>query len=121
MTTTQFKVVNYLPKSFVIVEGKKEADNFYIIRSGNVKIIRENPTIADDAASLLGPGDFFGVISCMSSRAREETAVAVSNVSLISVEREQFGMLIQKNPVIALKIIRFLFFGLILVKVWMNV
>ncbi|MFH0975454.1 MAG: cyclic nucleotide-binding domain-containing protein [Spirochaetota bacterium] len=107
MTTTQFKVVNYLTKSFIIVEGKKNADNFYIIRSGNVKVIKENPTIADDTASLLGPGDFFGVISCMSNRARIETAVAVSNVSLISVEREQFGMLIQKNPVIAMKIIRF--------------
>lgn len=107
MTATQFKVVNYLTKSFVIVEGKKNADNFYIIRSGNVKIIKENPTIADDTSSLLGPGDFFGVISCMSNRARIETAVAVSNVSLISVDREQFGMLIQKNPVIAMKIIRF--------------
>ncbi len=107
MTTTQFKVVNYLTKSFVIVEGKKNADNFYIIRSGNVKIIKENPTIADDTSSVLGPGDFFGVISCMSNRARIETAVAVSNVSLIIVEREQFGMLIQKNPVIAMKIIRF--------------
>ncbi|MBN2040208.1 MAG: Crp/Fnr family transcriptional regulator [Spirochaetes bacterium] len=107
MASTQFKVVNYLTRSFIIVEGKKNADNFYIIRSGNVKIIKENPTIADDTSSVLGPGDFFGVISCMSNRARIETAVAVSNVSLISVEREQFGMLIQKNPVIAMKIIRF--------------
>lgn len=107
MTTTQFKVENYLKKSFIIVEGKKNAENFYIIRGGNVKLIKENPTIADDTANLLGPGDFFGVISCMSSRARIETAVAVTNVSLISVQREQFGMLIQNNPVIAMKIIRF--------------
>jgi CRP-like cAMP-binding protein len=106
MTSTQFKVVNYLTKSFIIVDGKKNSDNFFIIRSGNV-MVKENPTIAEDNTNILGPGDFFGVVSCMSNRARQETAIAASNVSLISVEREQFGMLIQKNPVIAMKIIRF--------------
>ncbi len=106
MTATQFKVVNYLTKSFIIVEGKKNSDNFFIIRSGNV-MVKENPTIAEENTNILGPGDFFGVVSCMSNRARQETAIAASNVSLISVEREQFGMLIQKNPVIAMKIIRF--------------
>lgn len=107
MASTQFKVINYLAKSFIIVEGKKDSGNFFIIRNGNVALRKENPTVAEETSSMIGPGDFFGVISCMSSRPRIETAVAVSNVSLISVEREQFGLLIQKNPIIAMKIIRF--------------
>lgn len=107
MADDQFKVENYQSDSFVMVENKKEAGNFYIIRSGNVRLSRENPVVAEDTDTIIGPGDFFGVISCMSGHARIDTAYAISNVSLISVKREQFGLLIQKNPVIAMKIIRF--------------
>ncbi len=107
MVSTQFKVENYIEKSFITVEGKKDSGNFYIIRSGKVKIMKENPVPGEESFSMLGPGDFFGVISCMSGHARIETAVALTTVSLISVEREQFGILIQKNPAIAMKIIRF--------------
>lgn len=107
MVSTQFKVENYLGNSFITVEGKKNADNFYIVRSGKVKIMKESPVVQEDPHSVLGPGDFFGVISCMSGHSRIETAVAITNVSLISVDREQFGILIQKNPAVAMKIIRF--------------
>ena len=107
MTAGQFKVENYLANSFVIIEGKKNANNFYIIRSGKVKVKKENSVIAEEPFTIFGPGDFFGVVSCMSSHARIETAIALENVSLISVEREMFGLLIQKNPTVAMKIIRF--------------
>ncbi len=107
MVSEQFKVMNYLSNSFITVEGKRNADNFFIIRAGKVKIARENPVIGEDPGVVLGPGDFFGVISCMSGHARIESAIAISDVSLISVHREQFGILIQKNPAVAMKIIRF--------------
>ncbi len=107
MTATQFKVENYLANSFIMIEGKKNVNNFYIIRSGKVKVKKENPVAGEEPFTIFGPGDFFGVVSCMSSHARIETAIALENVSLISVERELFGLLIQKNPAVAMKIIRF--------------
>ncbi|HOD15046.1 MAG TPA: Crp/Fnr family transcriptional regulator [Spirochaetota bacterium] len=107
MADTQFKVENYLANSFIIVEGKKNANNFYIILKGKVKVAKDNPVVATEPYSILGPGDFFGVVSCMSAHNRIESAVALENVSLISVEREKFGLLIQKNPTVAMKIIRF--------------
>ena len=107
MAETYFKVENYLANSFILIEGKKDAHNFYIIRSGKVKLTRTNPVVAEDPHTILGPGDFFGVISCMSGRARIDTSQAIENVSLISVDKELFGLLIQKNPEVAMKIIRF--------------
>jgi CRP-like cAMP-binding protein len=107
MSDTQFKVENYLANSFIIVEGKKYANNFYIILKGKVKLSKENPVLTTEPYSIMGPGDFFGVVSCMSGHSRIESAVALENVSLISVEREKFGLLIQKNPTVAMKIIRF--------------
>ena len=107
MSGTQFKVENYIANSFVMVEGKKNENNFYIIRSGKVKVTKENPVLSEEPFTILGPGDFFGVVSCMSGHSRQESAVALENVSLISVEKDMFGLLIQKNPTVAMKIIRF--------------
>ncbi len=107
MAANQFKVENYTANSFIMVEGKKNASNFYIIRSGKVKISKENPVLSEEPYTILGPGDFFGVVSCMAGHARLDTAVALENVSLISVEKDMFGLLIQKNPTVAMKIIRF--------------
>lgn len=107
MADNQFKIENYLANSFILIEGKKNANNFYIIRSGRVKLAKANPVVAEEPYSILGPGDFFGVISCMSGRPRIETSQAIDNVSLISIEKDRFGLLIQRNPTIAMKIIRF--------------
>jgi len=107
MTTGQFKIESYIGNSFILVEGKKNSNCFYIVRSGKVKVTKENPVISEEPYSILGPGDFFGVVSCMSSRPREESAVALESTSLICVEKDLFGLLIQKNPAVAMKIIRF--------------
>jgi CRP/FNR family transcriptional regulator len=90
-----------------MIEGKKNGNCFYIIRSGKVKVYKENPVLYEEPFSILGPGDFFGVVSCMSGRQREESAVALETTSLICVEKDLFGLLIQKNPTVAMKIIRF--------------
>lgn len=107
MADIQFKTENYMSGSFIIVEGKQNSSNFYIVRSGKVKVAKESPAISEEPYSVLGPGDFFGVVSCMSGHSRIETAIALDNVSLISVEKDMFGLLIQKNPAIAMKIIRY--------------
>lgn len=102
-----FSIVNYGPNSYIIVEGKKEAHNFYIIREGKVRVSRENPVVGEDPNHILGPGDFFGVVAAMSQHTQIETAISLTNVSLIVVAYDQFGILIQKSPAVAMNIIRF--------------
>lgn len=102
-----FNMVNYSANSYIIVEGKKEAYNFYIIREGKVKMSRENPVVGEDPNQVLGPGDFFGVVAAMSQHAQIESAIALTNVSLISVSNDMFGTLIQKSTAVAMNIIRF--------------
>jgi len=97
--------LNFTKDSYIIVEGKRKADNFFIIRSGKVKISKEVQVVAEEGGDVLGPGDFFGVISSMSGNSQIETAIAVTDVTLISVHRDQFSQLIQGNVPVALKII----------------
>ena len=98
--------MNYQANAAVIVEGKP-ADTFYIIRQGQASLTPEIPIPGEDAVQVLRAGDFFGVVSCMSGHTHIETVQTMSEVSAIAVGKDQFGMLIQKNAPIAMKIIRY--------------
>ncbi|MDR0732271.1 MAG: cyclic nucleotide-binding domain-containing protein [Treponema sp.] len=101
----QLKFVNFSKGAYIIVEGKHDADRFFIIRDGKVRITKETEVVEEERGNLLGPGDFFGVISTMSSHSHIETARALTGVSLISVQKDQYPQLIQQNAPVAMKII----------------
>ncbi len=104
-TPLQLSIVNFNKGAYIIVEGKQRADQFYIIRSGNVRISKEVEVVEEEGGNLLKPGDFFGVVSTMSQHSHIETAQAVTDVSMISVHRDNYSLLIEKNSPVAMKII----------------
>jgi len=99
-------MLNFKAGSYVIIEGKRDASNFFIIRQGKLKTQKATQVIGEEASTVLGPGDFFGVESAMSNHSRIETVVALTDCSLIEVNHDEFGILIQKNTPVAMKIIR---------------
>ncbi|MBN2533984.1 MAG: cyclic nucleotide-binding domain-containing protein [Spirochaetales bacterium] len=102
----QLSIVNFKQGSYIIVEGKQKADNFYIIRTGKIKLTKDVEIVEEEGGNILSPGDFFGVVSTMSSHSHIETALAISDVSLISVHRNQYEDLIKRNTPVAIKIIQ---------------
>jgi CRP-like cAMP-binding protein len=100
----QLTFANFKKDSYIVIEGKQNADRFFIIRQGKVKISKEVEIVKEEG-DILGPGDFFGVLSTMSSHSHIETARALTDVTLISVRKDQYGHLIQKNTPVAMKII----------------
>ena len=101
----QLVFLNFPKSSYIIVEGKRNADRFFIIRSGKVRLSKEVQIVTEEQGDIMGPGDFFGVVSTMSGHSHIETAIAVTDVTLISVQRDQFPQLIQGNAPVAMKII----------------
>jgi CRP-like cAMP-binding protein len=97
--------VNFKKDSYIVIEGKQNADRFYIIHQGKVLISKIVEVVEEEGGNILGPGDFFGVVSSMSSHSHIETARAYTDVILISVYKEQYGELIQRNTPVAMKII----------------
>lgn len=102
----QLVSVMYKANSYIIVEGKLNADRFFIIMKGKVRLSREVEVVADQGGNILGPGDVFGVVAAMSSHSSVETAMALTDVNLISVKKEQYEDLIRQNTPVAMKIIR---------------
>ena len=102
----QLSLQTFRKGSYIIVEGKQKADYFYIIRTGKVRVSKEVEIVEEVGGNILSPGDFFGVVSTMSSHSHLETAQALTDCSLITVHREQYGLLIERNAPVAMKIIQ---------------
>ncbi|MBN1897982.1 MAG: Crp/Fnr family transcriptional regulator [Spirochaetes bacterium] len=106
MVEFKLKLVKFTRDAMIYVEGSKNSGNFYIIKSGKVKITRNLEVVDDPSLNMLKEGDYFGVVACMSKRPRLETATALTDTTLISVQYEQFEELIRKNNSVALKILK---------------
>jgi len=87
------------------VEGTPGIDRFFIIQSGKVSVYREG-SATGTAPTTLGPGDFVGVIPCMSGHSQVENVVALTDVVVIMVRRDQYPELIMRNTPVAMKIVR---------------
>ncbi len=101
----QLAFVNFRKGSYILVEGKAESSRFYIIQGGKVQVTKNTEVVAEEGGNVLGPGDFIGVVSSMSGHSQIETAIALTDVTLISVSRDQYPDLIEKNTPVAMKII----------------
>ena len=97
--------VKFKKDSYILIEGKYDTNFFYIIQSGNVKVTKESEVVIEEGGNIFGPGDFLGVVSCMARHNQIETAVALTDVNLISVPYDQFPSLIARNAPVAMKII----------------
>lgn len=100
----QLQVINFKPNSYIVVEGKSDSDRFFIIQKGLVSCFKSSGT--GIKPFTLGPGDFVGVVPCMSGHLQIETAIARTEVTAISVRKEQYSELIKNNTPVAIKIIK---------------
>ena len=100
----QLQIVSFRKGSYLVVEGKENTDHFYIIQKGNVQCFKASGSGL--APTVYGPGDFVGVVPCMSDHLQIETAIASSDVMAISVRKDQYPELISQNTPVALKIIK---------------
>ena len=102
----QLSFVKFTKDSYILVEGRPATDRFYIIQTGKVVCTKSLSFQTGEETYSLGPGDFIGVIPCMSGRPQIETVIALTDVVAISVRRDQYPELIEKNTPVAMKIIR---------------
>jgi CRP-like cAMP-binding protein len=99
-------VVKFVKDSFFVVEGKADTDRFYIIQYGNVRVSREIDKITGEKDSIAGPGDIIAAVSVLADYSFIETAVAVTDVTMVAVERKNYSSLIRAKTPIAVRIIQ---------------
>ncbi|EMJ94439.1 MULTISPECIES: Crp/Fnr family transcriptional regulator [Leptospira] len=100
----------YEPNQIIFCENEP-GNNFYLIQSGKVKIVKTvpNPTKKEDylikTLDILEQGDIFGEMAILEEQPRSATAIAISEVKVLNFNRANFELLMTKNPMLALKIL----------------
>ena len=82
----------------LIVRRGERADSMYFIASGSVELELPHRRIRMEA------GDFFGEIAVLRAGRRSATVRALESVKLLMLERDDFGALMDQNPIIARRI-----------------
>jgi CRP/FNR family transcriptional regulator, cyclic AMP receptor protein len=87
----------------VIFQEGDNALDLFVIKSGQVRIQIGNRTVTE-----LSPDTIFGEMALIDDEPRSATAIAVTDVELVSVSEKQFLFLVGQTPYFALKVMRVL-------------
>ncbi len=79
------------------------AEEFYVIRTGSVRVMSGNRKLGD-----VGESGIFGEMALVDNEPRSATAIASTDVELIPVGEKQFLFMVSQTPYFALKVMRVL-------------
>ncbi len=85
------------PGDHVFSEGDS-ATHAYIVDSGNVQIVRNDPELGEVTLATLGRGDLFGELALVDDTPRSATATALTHVELIALSRDDFLQDVDPKP-----------------------
>ncbi|OHB89184.1 MAG: hypothetical protein A3D89_03450 [Planctomycetes bacterium RIFCSPHIGHO2_02_FULL_52_58] len=96
------------PAGTPIFSEADTASEMYFIEAGVVRITRNVPEIHREISlALLGPEEFFGIISCAMVKSRRSAdAKAVTDCTLWQIDRETFREAVTKSPEFARLVIQ---------------
>lgn len=82
----------------VIFQQGDPGDTFYIIESGEAKIVLSSSDGREAILALLGPGHFFGELSLLDGEPRSADVVAKEDCALLALHRDDFRAFLVRHP-----------------------
>jgi Fe-S-cluster-containing hydrogenase component 2 len=90
------ELVSYNQNQVICKEGE-EADAFYLIRSGMVRVSQTMPG-GEMVRTYLSRGDYFGEIGLLRSIKRIATCAALDAVDVVKIPGSEFNLMLEKFP-----------------------
>ena len=88
--------VVHVTKDEVLFELGDQGDAFYVVVSGAIVISRAGAKLA-----TLGPREGFGEMSILDGEPRSASATAAEDSTLLTLDRDSFDGIIERNPAVA--------------------
>jgi CRP/FNR family transcriptional regulator len=88
----------------IFSEGE-EADGFYVVAEGQVKVFKLSPEGKEHILHIFGPGEPFGEVPVFTGRSFPASAEAIRKSRLIFFPRSAFVDLISQTPSLALNLL----------------
>jgi signal transduction histidine kinase len=86
-------------------EGNNES-RFYILLDGRVDVTKTINNAEQRKLKVLEAGDFFGEMAIMHNAPRAATVTALTSVTLLEIDKENFDRVIQRSSTIAIAMVR---------------
>jgi len=90
-----FRKASFQAGDFIVHEGD-EGNAFYLIRSGDVEVIKESQ--GGKIVNRLGKGQFFGELALLTGAPRAAGVKAVTDVNTYCLDKKDFEKIIQTIP-----------------------
>ncbi len=94
----------YSKRAHVFSEGQ-EADGFYFVNSGKVKIFKLSPEGKEHVLHICGAGEMFAEAAMFSGKAYPAYAETIAESSLLFIQKKKFLELIKNDPEISIKML----------------
>lgn len=101
---SEFEELDFAPGQTVFSQGDP-GDALYVVVDGAVEIRGGN---AGERVAVLGPGDCLGEMALVTGDPRSATAVALSPIRLLRLDKERFRVLSERHPVFLRELARVL-------------
>jgi CRP-like cAMP-binding protein len=88
----------------IYTEGD-EAGTCYILQDGRVRLLKR-VRATDRSLTMLRPGDLFGEDALLPRADRAATAIAATDVTVLSLDRLTFGRLLSGNPDVGTRLVQ---------------
>jgi len=88
--------MDYFPAEHVIFKEGDTGDIMYIIKRGQVQVLRDNAILA-----TLKDGAFFGEMALVSEEPRNATIKTLTDVEVLTLDKKDFIRLLETNATIA--------------------
>ena len=96
--------VTYQPGDIIFCEYEP-GNEFYLLQEGRVKVTK----IVSDMEKTLDifhPGDIFGEMAILEDQPRSATAIAIDRIKVLKFNKENFNLLIEGNPQLAVNLLK---------------
>jgi CRP-like cAMP-binding protein len=94
------EVIEFPAGRFIVRQGQI-GTGFYLIVSGQARVLRGNETL-----NTLGPGDFFGELSVLDQAPRMAHVLADEPTTCLALASWEFTKILEENPKVTLQILR---------------
>ncbi len=94
----------YESGTYIFHEGEP-GNRLFIIAEGEVRISRQIPGAGEEALAVLKQGALFGEMAVFDKSERSTDAIAHAGVTLLSISRPEFEMLLEFNRELGIKVL----------------
>ncbi len=97
-------IKQYKKGAYIYLSGQQPLEEFYIIKSGQIKLTKTNP-ILGFSEEIRDIGYIFGIIQCITEIAEEETAESVTDCELFVIQKSNIEKVLTNHKKVFLRIL----------------